>query len=156
LPGDTATHAFLWQNGTTTDLGTLPGDTSSFAYAINDTGQVVGQSCDQAGNCRAFLWHNGTMTDLNTLVAPDGSLALLSAEDINSQGEIVGQALDQSTGYELAFSATPCSSLNAGEASCTDPAQTGIATQGLKPARPTMLGSSLTRGIAPAASLVGR
>jgi len=46
-------HAFLWQNGVMTDLGTL--DFSSAASAINDSGQVVGSSRDASGNCRALL-----------------------------------------------------------------------------------------------------
>jgi len=107
LPGDTTTHAFFWQNGTMTDLGTLPGDFNSVAFSINNDGQVVGQSCDVNGNCRAFLWRNGTMTDLNTLIPSDSSLYLLSANDLNDQGEIVGQAFDQSTGAAPAFSLVP-------------------------------------------------
>src|SRR5262245_40505167 len=35
-------HAFLWQNGVMTDLGSLGG--SSTALGINDAGQVVGES----------------------------------------------------------------------------------------------------------------
>ena len=58
------------RRGMMTDLGTLPGDYSSFGSGINDKGQVVGSSCDQRGTCRAFLWQNGTMTDLNLLIAP--------------------------------------------------------------------------------------
>ena len=43
------------QSYTVTDLGTLPGGTSSGATAINDHGSVVG-SADASGVEHAFLW----------------------------------------------------------------------------------------------------
>jgi probable HAF family extracellular repeat protein len=107
LPGDTTTHAFFWQNGTMTDLGTLPGDFYSAAFSINNDAQVAGESCDANGNCRGFLWRNGTMTDLNTLIPSDSSLYLLSANDLNDRGEIVGEAFDESTGAAPAFLLVP-------------------------------------------------
>jgi probable HAF family extracellular repeat protein len=106
---DTTNHAFLWQDGLMTDLGTLSGDFSSFAPAINNIGQVVGASCDQNGNCRAFLWQNGNMTDLNTLIPADSPLYLLQALDINSFGQIVGCAFQFSSGEVHAFLLTPAS-----------------------------------------------
>jgi probable HAF family extracellular repeat protein len=127
LPGDNTGHAFLWQKGVMTDLGTLPGDFSSFAFAINDPGEVVGQSCDVNFNCRAFLWQNGVMTDLNT-VTPPGSLYLLTANDINSQGEIVGIALDQGNGEPLAFAAVPCGQYQSVQG-CTDATQTAVGVE---------------------------
>src|SRR5213080_4303909 len=63
-------HAFLWENGTMTDLGTLGGSTAR-AYDINDKGQVVGVSSTSSGLNHAFLWEDGTMTDLGTLGGPD-------------------------------------------------------------------------------------
>jgi probable HAF family extracellular repeat protein len=77
------------------------------AFSINDNRQVVGQSCDQSGNCRAFVWQNGVMTDLNAVVSHRPSLYLISANDINDLGDIVGQAFDPSTGSAPAFLATP-------------------------------------------------
>ena len=49
-------HAFLWQNGTMTDLGTLPGGWSSSACGINNLGQVVGESLTADGLWHAVLW----------------------------------------------------------------------------------------------------
>lgn len=49
----TATHAFSYSggfNGTITDLGTLPGGTTSYAFGIDDTGEVVGFADDPNGN----------------------------------------------------------------------------------------------------------
>jgi probable HAF family extracellular repeat protein len=44
LTGDTASYAFLYRNGTMTDLGTLPGGSVSQAHAINNHGEIVGGS----------------------------------------------------------------------------------------------------------------
>jgi len=108
LAGDATFHAFVWtRDEGMRDLGTLPGDFLSFANTLNEAGQVVGQSCDESGNCRAFLWQDGVMTDLNTLIPPQSSLYLTDANDINDHGEIVGYAFDQSTGDTPGYLAVP-------------------------------------------------
>jgi probable HAF family extracellular repeat protein len=107
LPGNIAYHAFLWQKGVMTDLGTLPGDVNSSGDGINSQGQVVGGSYT-ATTSRAYLWQNGVMTDLNTLIPPNSPLYLLEASGtINDRGWIAGYALQISTGDIHAFLLTP-------------------------------------------------
>jgi probable HAF family extracellular repeat protein/T5SS/PEP-CTERM-associated repeat protein len=77
-------HAFLWQNGSMQDLGTLGGDFSS-AEAINENGQVVGTARLANGTPHAFLWHNGSMQDLGALTWNQSI-----AYDINDKGQVVG------------------------------------------------------------------
>ena len=55
LAGDVYTHAFLWDKGTMTDLGTL-GGTGSSASGINAAGTIVGNSTTSSGLDHAALW----------------------------------------------------------------------------------------------------
>jgi probable HAF family extracellular repeat protein len=93
LPGSETHDAFLWEKGVMTDLGNL-GQTS-FAFAINSKGQVVGHSLANDGTYHAFLWEKGgPMIDLNAFV-PEGSTLqqLTDAFNINDRGEILGVGL---------------------------------------------------------------
>ena len=108
LPGDTTSHAFLWEKRLgMKDLGTLPGDFLSEALGIDNEGRLVGASCDEAFNCRAFLWQHGLMTDLNTLIPGDSPWILIEADGINSSGQIAGAAFNTVTGETHAFLAIP-------------------------------------------------
>jgi probable HAF family extracellular repeat protein len=108
LTGDMAFHAFLWQDGAMTDLGTLPGDVVSWAETINSKDQAVGTSFDASGNPHPFVWQNGVMTDLNTLIPPDSPWLLLEALGNNDRGQIVGYGLRTDIGEVHAYVATPC------------------------------------------------
>src|SRR5438132_6711091 len=68
------------------DLGTLPGDESSRATAINDAGQIVGISGTCSDLSHAFLWSEGVMIDLGSL---PGTISTYPS-DINNAGQIVG------------------------------------------------------------------
>jgi probable HAF family extracellular repeat protein len=72
-----------------TDLGTLGGSYSD-PFAINDNGQIVGQSYISGGAQHAFLYSGGGITDLNSLIDPASGWELHSAYDINALGQIVG------------------------------------------------------------------
>lgn len=81
-------HAFLWQDGVMQDLGTL-GGRRSFAYGMNNLGQVVGNSNDiEDFDYFAYLYSGGVMTDLNALIDPASGWVLHSANGINDAGQI--------------------------------------------------------------------
>jgi MYXO-CTERM domain-containing protein len=81
------------------DLGTLAGG-KSFAYGINDSGQVVGWSDTASGYAHAFIaGANGVgMTDLGTL---GGSASY--AWGINASGQVVGQSYIAGNAVQHAF-----------------------------------------------------
>jgi probable HAF family extracellular repeat protein len=87
-------HAFVWENGQTTDLGTLPGGLGSFAFFISDNGLIAGASengaIDPVANTpetHAVLWSNGQLNDLGTL----GGTQSLGA-GVNEAGQVTGFA----------------------------------------------------------------
>jgi probable HAF family extracellular repeat protein len=70
------------------DLGTFGGN-ESFAYDVNDLGQVVGWAATTTEGGHSFQWQNGSMTDLTT------SGFSGAANAINDVGQIAGGTWDQ-------------------------------------------------------------
>ena len=78
-------QAFVWQNGTMTGLGFLPGGTTSVANAINNAGEITGYSYVSATNLHAFRHAGGGLIDLGTLGGPNSI-----GRGINDLGEVTG------------------------------------------------------------------
>ena len=85
-------HGFVWENGTTQELGLR-----IYPYGINNSGQVVGAFKTATGESHPFLWENGIMTDLGTL---GGTWSCAHA--INDFGQVVGESAT-GTGEYRAF-----------------------------------------------------
>ncbi len=90
-------HAFSWQDGSLTDLGSLPGGLNSGAVWINNAGVVAGISEDGEIDPLlgfpegiAVLWKDGKIINLGTL---DGGYESV-ANAVNDQGQVTGPALD--------------------------------------------------------------
>ena len=91
-------HAFLLQDGTSSDLGVLTGGNWSAAYGINNAGAVTGYGNTGNGMFRGFVWTASTgMQELGTF-GGNSSYAMA----INNSGAVVGQAA-LSSGYANAF-----------------------------------------------------
>jgi probable HAF family extracellular repeat protein len=132
LTGDMAFHAFLWQDGAMTDLGTLPGDVVSWAETINSKGEAVGTSFDANSNMHPFVWQDGMMTNLNTLVPRDSPMFLLEALGNNDLGQIVGYG-QLSNGDVQAYVLTPCDENHRDGDGCEEAAQSVRAVPHLGP-----------------------
>jgi probable HAF family extracellular repeat protein len=86
------------------DLGVLPGGNQSYAYGLNQAGQVVGEANinPSGGAMHAFLKiHNMPMQDLGVMETGGDS----KAHGINDAGQVVGEAT--ATGYRRAFLQDP-------------------------------------------------
>lgn len=99
-------HAFIATGaGKLTDLGTISGKTSTtWGFAINDSGVVVGQSTFQ-NTYHAFVYSGGKMKDLNKLIPSGSGWTLIEANGINNNGQIVGMGMH--SGVEHAYLLTP-------------------------------------------------
>jgi len=86
--GGAASGAFLWENGSVTNLGVLQGMSSSSAEDINELGQVVGYSGNASGGYRGFIWTSlGGIKPLSTLGG-----CCSEARAINESGVIAGSS----------------------------------------------------------------
>ena len=99
IVGYNGVNAVLYSGGTITDLGSLGGQ-GSFAYGINNYGQVAGASPTGTGSGGAFLYSSGTMLSLGTV---NSSLPLSIAFGLNDNGQIVGEAYNNGIGTYHAF-----------------------------------------------------
>ena len=93
FPSATQIHAVLWQNGTMKDLGTLGGP-DSFAFQINASGEIAGQSyLDSIPNASTgvptthpfFIGHDGKMVDVGGL---GGTVSWVGG--LNNRGQMIG------------------------------------------------------------------
>lgn len=80
-------HAYRWENGVMTDLGTMGIDTQFEAWGINNLGQVVGIATNTGDIAGAFFWEDGEMSIIGEAIMPKSAFA------INDAGQIVGTAI---------------------------------------------------------------
>jgi probable HAF family extracellular repeat protein len=74
----------------TTLIGTFGGENSdSWAFDVNDSGQIVGMAEAKKGGQQPFLFADGKMTNLNSM-ADTGKKTLPWVNAINNQGDITG------------------------------------------------------------------
>jgi len=87
-----ALRGFVWRAGTFTVLAPVNGGYSSLAFAINNRGEVAGES-GEADRYHAIVWRGGQPTDLGP--------AVQDAYLINNRGDVVGTRDLNATGHAL-------------------------------------------------------
>jgi probable HAF family extracellular repeat protein len=87
-------HAFLWREGVTTDLGSLPGYPMSFGLSVNVHDTCVGVARITSNNPepRAVRFKDGQADNLNDMVPPESGYTLRIATSINDAGQILVRA----------------------------------------------------------------
>lgn len=94
VTGNTYTHAFLYSNGTMTDIGASGPQGDSDAVAINASGQVAGNNSLGAARYSGFTW-----TYLGSLGGTYGTWA----KGINASGDVVGASYTTDNANQRAF-----------------------------------------------------
>lgn len=90
----TVAHAFLWNDGVMTDLGTIAGNSyASAAEGVNDSHEIVGvtntiSSVTGETLNRAFVYVGGTMYNLTFYLVGGPTVRLSDATAIDCQGNI--------------------------------------------------------------------
>jgi probable HAF family extracellular repeat protein len=98
------------QSYSLTKLGILPGGSFSYGNAVNNSGQVAGQSnsdptgSGNGGNQAATLYSGGTLSGI--------SPAFSSANAINAEGQVTGIAETSAPGADTVYQAYIYSTLN--------------------------------------------
>lgn len=91
--GGFVARGFYWRDGSSIDIGILPGCTSVFPTDMNDFGQIVGYCYINSSGGPGFIWQNGPMTNITTLIPPGTGLVNVAPIAINNNGQIACQAL---------------------------------------------------------------
>lgn len=87
-------HAFIFRDGTFTDIGAVFGSADTLALSINNYGQVAGYASSNTFSRGAFLYDSGSFL----FFEPSGI-----ARDVNNRGELVGNFGGNDDGSGRAF-----------------------------------------------------
>lgn len=89
--GQIGERAVVWSGGAAVYMRRVPGYPKSYAYGINDKGQVIGVVYDGSGGSIHVLWHQGTVVPILSLF-PAGSpfTSVRRSSHINNMGQICG------------------------------------------------------------------
>ncbi len=98
----TGNHSFLLDGGTCSAYCSFdfPGSIGTYAFSINDAGQIVGDYLDVSDQCHGFLYYRGNGGNFYSIDYPGGTCT--EANGVNGDGTIVGESVN-ATGYSFGF-----------------------------------------------------